>query len=1154
MASVHVQNHSRKRGILKHIGSSTGEDLSLVTFKAEVQTSPHKLARNGNLEELKRLLDRVQALNVLDESGSTILHSATETNQVSIMHYLLDCGIDRNAVDHYGNTALHVAVKNECIDALHLLLSNGASDSICNNAHDPPLHLAVRKSNPALVSAFLEHQVDLLVRGFRNRTSLHVIAENDNLESLKAIHESSLFVELQRESRCFQVRVVDDDRLTPVHLAAKRGSYRVLDLMISKSLELGLPKEVVLHFLDEENSSPAQYAVEIGCVKSLEVLLKYGASPTLSKGDMLPPLHLACYQGKPDMVQTMIQHCGVEILQSRDQQEMTVLHRSCMGQYSEGMISYLCEQGAELNTQDINGSTALHTAIVSGNVSAVEELTKLGSDPTIRDLNGQNSLHHAVLQNRQEILGRLLEHKGSTCLISEPDINGSYPIHYALNHGLYEMVMSIHTSLLLHHPNHHIFQDSKNNNYLHLAAHAGDFKTLTRLLDLPDSRSMLNATNNMGCTPLHSAASGGNVACVKALVNKGAVVHKCHSGQTPLMHACHVGSLQAARALYDAHPFQKDWVDDDGNTILHHATECRNPAVIQFCLDIGTAIILNSEGKSFIDKILQNADTELALTVLHHNRWEECLDISSSFSPHPMLQLIQRMPAAAIVVLDNCHLKSALDSQHPDYWEEFNFKYLMLSDHENEPTPVHEKQHGGDGQAAVPVGQEVETHRDNLGSIKVEQPSSLTPSVRSNLLERNCLKKKKASSMEVLQWMVQYKRTQCLMHPVIKSFLKTKWSDHGRYIYLVRFLLVALLTIFLSIFIGITPPPTQIRVGSGNGSTEMGENDIGTASNVIRFITLFLCLVNTVLCILDMSYYRLQLLDINRYIFTWTYAATIISTYVFLIPGGGLNFVIWEAGALAAFFAWFNLAIFLQLNSIFGLYIVMFLRISKTVIQVLLLLSFFFICGFALSFYILLGSVEGLSNLRVVYYATFLSLLVANDYEGIVALDMAGSLRFGALVFIFMVLLAILMPIVLVNLLIGLALDDIEQIKQEAIILTTENKVVTLAFIEDHMLPTKILKRLQKVKLKQYPNSGSWMTTTWRFFWTMVKTDSVADNDGGMHEMVKTSQEDLRDQKLDQLQRQIDKLSIDQARQLEAMKQLQETLSKFVEMQGRATA
>ena len=602
MASLYVKNRPTKGGIprkRKHNGGNTKEDLSLVTFKGEVQTSPHKLARNGNLEELKRFLDSIHAMKVVDENGSTLLHAATETNQAGVMHYLLDCGIDTNAVDHNGNTALHVAVKNECIDAVHLLLNNGANDSICNSAHDPPLHIAFRKANPALVSAFLEHQVNILVQGFRNRNSLHVIAEYDNLECLKTILESSFSVKLQQEASSFQVKMVDADGLTPVHLAAQRGSYRVLDLMISKLLEFGLPKEVVLHFLDEENSLPTQYAVENDCIKVLEVLLKYGASSTLSEGTTLPPLHLACYQGKLDMVQAMIKHCGVQILQSQDQQGMTALHCSCMGIYSENMISYLFEQRAELDTQDINGNTALHTAIISGNVSAVEELIKRGCDPTIQDLKGQNSLHHAVLQKRQEILRHLLEHRSSTFLVGEPDNEGNYPIHYALNHGLYEMV-----SLLLHHPNHHNFQDCNNNSYLHLAALAGDFKSLASLLDLPYSRSMLNATNNTGSTPLHSAAAGGNVACVNTLVNKGAVVHKCHSGQTPLMYACHIGNVQAARALYDAHPFQKDWVDDDGNTILHHATECQNPIVVQFCLDIDTKITLNSEGKSFFDKIL----------------------------------------------------------------------------------------------------------------------------------------------------------------------------------------------------------------------------------------------------------------------------------------------------------------------------------------------------------------------------------------------------------------------------------------------------------------------------------------------------------------------------------------------------------------------
>jgi len=81
MASLDVKNRPTKGGIprkRKHNGGNTKEDLSLVTFKGEVQTSPHKLARNGNLEELKRFLDSIHAMKVLDENGSTLLHAATE--------------------------------------------------------------------------------------------------------------------------------------------------------------------------------------------------------------------------------------------------------------------------------------------------------------------------------------------------------------------------------------------------------------------------------------------------------------------------------------------------------------------------------------------------------------------------------------------------------------------------------------------------------------------------------------------------------------------------------------------------------------------------------------------------------------------------------------------------------------------------------------------------------------------------------------------------------------------------------------------------------------------------------------------------------------------------------------------------------------------
>ena len=261
-----------------------------------------------------------------------------------------------------------------------------------------------------------------------------------------------------------------------------------------------------------------------------------------------------------------------------------------------------------------------------------------------------------------------------------------------------------------------------------------------------------------------------------------------------------------------------------------------------------------------------------------------------------------------------------------------------------------------------------------------------------------------------------------------------------------------------------------------------------------------------------------------------------------------MDFVIWEAGALAVFFAWLDLVIIVQLFSILGLYVAMFLQITENIFKVLLLLCLFLIFAFGFALYILLGTVDGLSfaNPGTSFYTTFISLLVANDYEQFVGLGNAGSLRFQVLVFLFLVILAIIMPIVFINLLIGLAVGDIEQIKQDAILHNTENKVTALAYV-DQLFPTKLLKHCERAKFKRYPSAPvSWMAVAWHFFWANLKTETATDNDEIQE---KTSLQDPQDRKFEQLQQQMDKIAADQAKQLEAVRQLQETLTKFLEAQ-----
>ena len=169
-----------------------------------------------------------------------------------------------------------------------------------------------------------------------------------------------------------------------------------------------------------------------------------------------------------------------------------------------------------------------------------------------------------------------------------------------------------------------IIKDDDGNNYVHLAALSGDTETLMKVLSLPNVQFMINEANDKGHTPLHVAAKGTSIVIVQKLIDYGAIIHKCKEGLTPFMLACRTGNSEAAELLFSTNHFQREWVDLEENSPLHWAVEGGNPHIITYCLDQEIPITLNSDGLSFFDKILSNADESLAQAAINHKRWEEC--------------------------------------------------------------------------------------------------------------------------------------------------------------------------------------------------------------------------------------------------------------------------------------------------------------------------------------------------------------------------------------------------------------------------------------------------------------------------------------------------------------------------------------------------
>ncbi len=107
-------------------------------------------------------------------------------------------------------------------------------------------------------------------------------------------------------------------------------------------------------------------------------------------------------------------------------------------------------------------------------------------------------------------------------------------------------------------------------------------------------------------------------------------------------------------------------------------------------------------------------------------------------------------------------------------------------------------------------------------------------------------------------------------------------------------------------------------------------------------------------------------------------------------------------------------------------------------------------------------------------------------YDTYVRLDVAGDLRFGTTVLVFIMLLAILLSIVLANLLIGLAVGDIERVKLNAILQRKDIEVEFFAQL-DASIPRGSLKRLSLLSHTIYPNRNRSIWSIWRDSWKWIE-------------------------------------------------------------------
>ncbi|XP_064006153.1 inversin isoform X1 [Pogoniulus pusillus] len=371
------------------------------------------------------------------------------------------------------------------------------------------------------------------------------------------------------------VNRADRSRRTALHLAAQKGNYRFMKLLLARRgnwMQKDLEDMTPLHLTTRHKSA-----------KCLALLLKYMAPGEVDTQDRnkQTALHWSAYYNNPEHVKLLIKHdsnIGIPDIEGKIPLHWAANNKDPSAIHTVKCILEAAPTESLLNWQDYEGRTPLHFAVADGNVAVVDVLTSYeGCNVTSYDNLFRTPLHWAALLGHAQIVHLLLERNKFGTIPS--DSQGATPLHYAAQSNFAETV-----EVFLKHPSVKDDSDLEGRTSFMWAAGKGSDDVIKTMLTLKLDID-INMTDKYAGTALHAAALSGHVSTVKLLLEHKAQVDALDvMKHTPLFRACEMGHKEVIQTLIKGGA-RVDLVDQDGHSPLHWAALGGNADVCQILIE-----------------------------------------------------------------------------------------------------------------------------------------------------------------------------------------------------------------------------------------------------------------------------------------------------------------------------------------------------------------------------------------------------------------------------------------------------------------------------------------------------------------------------------------------------------------------------------------